>query len=190
MATKPKVGQIAQKRARWVDADPSEFEWAGMVDAPVAAPILPAEPEKPSVARRIGDTAVQFGQGAVTGVKMVSDIFGANNAVSSGLGDVNQALDGLLSATAQNDKQKVAQIMQEAEGKGWGEQIIAGLKAAGVDKNAIAQVLGHASERTQGRYGRPSKGQAGGGIILDAIGSRPVRTGRPAPDSNQPSLDG
>ena len=69
-------------------------------------------------------------------------------------------------------------------------QVSADLKAAGVDKNAIAQVLGHASERTQGRYGRPSKGQAGGGIILDAIGSRPVRTGRPAPDSNQPSLDG
>lgn len=69
-------------------------------------------------------------------------------------------------------------------------QVSADLKAAGVHKNAIAQVLGHASERTQGRYGRPSKGRAGGGIILDAIGSRPVRTGRPAPDSNQPSLDG
>ena len=67
-------------------------------------------------------------------------------------------------------------------------QVSADLKAAGVEKNAIAQVLGHASERTQGRYGRPSRGQAGGGIILDAIGSRPVRTGRPAPDSNQPSL--
>lgn len=69
-------------------------------------------------------------------------------------------------------------------------QVSADLKAAGVDENAIAQVLGHASERTQGRYGRPSKGRAGGGIILDAIGSRPVRTGRPALDGNQPSLDG
>lgn len=69
-------------------------------------------------------------------------------------------------------------------------QVSADLKAAGVDKNAIAQVLGHASERTQGRYGKPSRGQAGGGIILDAIGSRPVRTGRPAPDGDQPSLDG
>lgn len=58
-------------------------------------------------------------------------------------------------------------------------QVSADLKAAGVEKKAIAQVLGHASERTQGRYGRPSKGRAGGGIILDAIGSRPVRTGRP-----------
>lgn len=98
----------------------------------------PPEPEKPSVARRIGDTAVQFGQGAVTGVKMMADVFGANNAVSRGLGDVNQALDGLLSATAQGDKQKVAQIMQEAEGKGWGDQIVAGLKAAGVDPVGLA----------------------------------------------------
>ena len=97
-----------------------------------------AEPEKRTWGQAIGDTAVQFGQGAVTGVKMMSDVFGANNAVSSGLGDVNQALDGLLSATAQNDKQKVAQIMQEAEGKGWGEQIVAGLKAAGVDPVGLA----------------------------------------------------
>ena len=69
-------------------------------------------------------------------------------------------------------------------------QVSSDLKAAGVDKNAIAQVLGHASERTQGRYGKPSRGRAGGGIIIDAIASREVRTGRPGPQSNQPSLDG
>ena len=48
MATKPKVGQIAQKQARWVDADPADFEWAGMVDAPVAAtsPALKVAPER------------------------------------------------------------------------------------------------------------------------------------------------
>lgn len=48
MATKPKVGQIAQKQARWVDADPADFEWAGMVDAPVAAtsPALKVAPEQ------------------------------------------------------------------------------------------------------------------------------------------------
>jgi integrase len=69
-------------------------------------------------------------------------------------------------------------------------QVSADLKAAGTDPQAIAQVLGHASERTQGRYGKPSKGRAGGGIILDAIATREVRTGRPGPGSNQPSLDG
>ena len=119
-----------------------------------------AEPEKPSVARRIGDTAVQFGQGAVTGVKMMSDVFGANNAVSSGLGDVNQALDGLLSATAQNDKQKVAQIMQEAEGKGWGEQIVAGLKAAGVDPVGLAANALGTSLPTMATMLIPGAGQA------------------------------
>ena len=122
------------------DFDFDDFLAAGyrVRQAPPVQEQPPPEPEKPSVARRIGDTAVQFGQGAVTGVKMMSDIFGANNAVSSGLSDVNQALDGLLSATAQGDKQKVAQIMQEAEGKGWGEQIVAGLKAAGVDPVGLA----------------------------------------------------
>ena len=69
-------------------------------------------------------------------------------------------------------------------------QVSADMKAAGADPQDIARVLGHASERTQGRYGKPGKGRAGGGIILDAIASREVRTGRPGPGSNQPSLDG
>ncbi len=139
MATKPKVGQIAATKPRfeYVDVDRSQLTGARFYDdSPVVAEA--EAPEAPGMLRRIGDTAVQFGQGAVTGVKMMSDIFGANNAVSSGLSDVNQALDGLLSATAQGDKQKVAQIMQEAEGKGWGEQIVAGLKAAGVDPVGLA----------------------------------------------------
>lgn len=47
MATKPKVGQIAQKQARWVDADPADFEWAGIADAPVARSTAePAAPEQ------------------------------------------------------------------------------------------------------------------------------------------------
>lgn len=130
---------MAKKQPPAYLSQPSDFDFAAG-DRFIASlqQSTPPEPEKPSVARRIGDTAVQFGQGAVTGVKMMSDIFGANNAVSSGLSDVNQALDGLLSATAQGDKQKVAQIMQEAEGKGWGEQVIAGLKAAGVDPVGLA----------------------------------------------------
>ena len=68
-------------------------------------------------------------------------------------------------------------------------QVSSDLKAAGVDKNGIAQVLGHASERTQGRYGKPSRGRAGGGIIIDAIASREVRTGRPAGPGAGPTLE-
>ena len=138
MATRKKTAARPILSLDDLDAAGIGLGWQPMVQAQEVAPVAPAEPEKPSVARRIGDTAVQFGQGAVTGVKMMADVFGANNTVSRGLGDVNQALDGLLSATAQGDKQKVAQIMQEAEGKGWGEQIVAGLKAAGVDPVGLA----------------------------------------------------
>lgn len=68
-------------------------------------------------------------------------------------------------------------------------QVSADMKAAGTDPQDIARVLGHASERTQGRYGKPGKGRAGGGIILDAIASREVRTGRPAGSGADPTLE-
>ena len=68
-------------------------------------------------------------------------------------------------------------------------QVSADMKAAGTDPQDIARVLGHASERTQGRYGKPGKGRAGGGIILDAIASREVRTGRPAGPGDGPTLE-
>lgn len=95
--------------------------------------------------RAIGDTAVQFGKGAVTGVRMMSDVFGADNAVSGGLRSADEALNGLLSATAKQDQEQVAAIMQEAEGKGWMDQIGIGLRAAGVAPGALlAQAAGTA----------------------------------------------
>lgn len=95
--------------------------------------------------RAVGDTAVQFGKGALTGVRMVSDVFGADNAVSGGLRSADEALNGLLSATAKQDQAQVQAIMQEAEGKGWMEQIGLGLKAAGVAPGALmAQAAGTA----------------------------------------------
>ena len=107
---------------------------------------MPEPAVKPrSALRAVGDTAVQFGKGALTGVRMMSDVFGADNAVSGGLRTADDALAGLLSATAQKDQAQVAAIMQEAEGKGWMEQIGLGLKAAGVAPGALlAQAAGTA----------------------------------------------
>jgi len=104
----------------------------------------PPVPER-SAARAMGDLATQFGGGVVSGVRMMSDMFGADNAVSGGLRSAEEALRSLQSAVAQQDQQKVAAIMQEAEGKGWGEQIKLGLKAAMVAPGAMmAQSLGTA----------------------------------------------
>lgn len=105
---------------------------------PLEAPV----PER-STMRAVGDLATQFGTGAVSGVRMMTDMFGADNRVSQGLRSAEEALGGLLSAQAVGDQKKVSAIMQEAEGKGWVDQIALGLKAAGVAPGALlAQAAG------------------------------------------------
>ena len=107
----------------------------------VKAP-APPKPERSTI-RAVGDLATQFAGGAVSGVRMMSDVFGADNAVSGGLRSAEEALSALQSAAAKADQQEIAAIMQEAEGKGWGEQIASGLKAFGVAPGAMmAQALG------------------------------------------------
>ncbi len=123
----------------YADMDKAEFsKWLGV--KPTEAPA----PER-STMRAVGDLATQFGGGVVSGVRMMTDMFGADNRVSQGLRSAEEALQSLQSAAAQQDQQKVAAIMQEAEGKGWGEQIALGLKAAMVAPGAMmAQSLGTA----------------------------------------------
>jgi hypothetical protein len=119
MATKPKVGQIAQKKARWVDADPADFEWAGIADAPVAASAAaPVAAEKPSVARRIGDVGLSLGQGALGSFKSISDFLGADNPVSGGLDDASKFLFAQKSAQSQAATQASMARIKEAEASG------------------------------------------------------------------------
>lgn len=141
---KPKFGHIPVQQPKWVEADPSQFQWAGISSMPTMQSVANGPTvEEPGLLRSVADTAVQFGQGAISGVRMMSDIFGADNAVSSGLRSANDALNGLLSASARQDQQTMAAILKEAEGKGWTEQIAAGLKAFGVDPVGIlAQAVG------------------------------------------------
>lgn len=102
----------------------------------------PPAPER-SMARAAGDLGLQFAGGAVSGVRMMSDLFGADNAVSGGLRSAEDALRELQSAAAKADQQRIAEIMKEAENKGFGEQVIAGVKAFGQAPAAmIAQALG------------------------------------------------
>ena len=75
------------------------------------------------------DVPVQVAKGAATGVRFISDVFGADNPLSQQISGIEDYLDGLLSAQAKQDQQEVSRIMQEAEDKGLGEQIRAGLKA-------------------------------------------------------------
>lgn len=102
----------------------------------------PPVPER-STLRAAGDLALQFGGGAVSGVRMMTDLMGADNKVSGTLRGAEDALRELQSAAAQADQQRIAEIMKEAEGKGFLDQVVAGVRAFGTAPAAmIAQAVG------------------------------------------------
>lgn len=82
--------------------------------------------------RQALDVPTQLAKGAVTGTRFLTDVFGADNPVSQTLSGVEDELDSLLSAQSKRDQQEVARIMQQAEDKGVGEQVKAGLQALSV----------------------------------------------------------
>ena len=105
--------------------------------APAYAP-PPVDPTQPlpdtdtGLFRQALDIPTQVVKGAVTGTRFLTDVFGADNPVSQKLSGVEDFIDDLLSAQAKRDQQEVARIMQQAEDKGLGEQIMAGLQAMSV----------------------------------------------------------
>lgn len=106
---------------------------------------LDAEIEDQSIFRQVADVPLQFGTGIAQGVRFITDAFGADNAVSQNIRGVEDYLNSLLSAQAKKDKEEVARIFQEAEGKGLGEELLAGLRALAVSPvDFLAQGLGTA----------------------------------------------
>ena len=79
--------------------------------------------------RQTADIPVQFLKGTTTGLKYITDAFGADNTLSRSLSGAEDFFDDLLSAQAKQDQQEISRIMQEAEDKGMKEQILAGLEA-------------------------------------------------------------
>lgn len=98
-----------------------------------AAPVEEVAPpvEERGALRGLADTGLELVSGGVKGVKFMSDVFGADNAVSSTLGDVNSYVKSLQSAQAKGEDQRMAAIMKDAEDKGIWEQVKAALSAAG-----------------------------------------------------------
>ena len=97
--------------------------------APAPTPTTQAPEEGSGFLRQVADVPLQFGKGATTGVRMIADVFGADNAASKALTGVEDYLGDLMSAQSKNDSKRIADIMKEAEDKGLGAQVVAGLKA-------------------------------------------------------------
>jgi len=98
-----------------------------------AAPTTPTEkPEDQSFLRKVADVPLQFQKGFVTGIRLISDAFGADSSVSKNLRGVEEHLAGLMSAQSKQDSAEMARIMKDAEDKGIGAQVVAGIKALSV----------------------------------------------------------
>ena len=131
----------------------------------------PEEPEESGVFRQSLDVPVQVGKGVATGVRMLSDVFGAANPVSKAISGVEDYMDSLLSAQARNDQEEIARIMADAEDKGVSEKVLAGVKAfATAPVDIMSQALGTAVPTIAGGlYGNIAK--------LGALGVRGIQAG-------------
>lgn len=130
-----------------------------------------ALPEKTGMLRAAADIPVQVGRGIATGVKALSDVFGADNPVSKAASGVEDYLGGLLSAQAKNDQAEIARIMKEAEDKGVGANLVAAAKAiATAPADTLAQVFGTAVPVIAG-------GLVGSVARLGAMGVGAIGTG-------------
>jgi hypothetical protein len=85
----------------------------------------------------IGRAGGAFAQAAVGSVRMITDAFGANNPVSKKISGVEDYLDQFVSAQARQDKEEISRLFQEAEGKGLGAKVMAGLEAVAVSPETL-----------------------------------------------------
>ena len=93
------------------------------------------------------DVALAGAKGAVTGFKLLMSAGGAGGRPTSmaekALDTADQYLEGLRSAAAVRDDERIGQIMDQAKDGTWSEQVVAAAKAAGVaPASLIAQGLG------------------------------------------------
>ena len=101
--------------------------------------------EESSFLREAADVPVLFGQGAVQMTRMATQVFGANNPVAQTLMGVEDYLGSLISAGSRDQQEEIAKILEDAEGKGVKDQVLAGLKALTVAPvDTIAQFGGSA----------------------------------------------
>jgi hypothetical protein len=137
-----------------------------------------AKPQQPPVAapqeesgffRQALDVPVGLAKGAVQGVRMVADAFGAGSDTSNTIRGVEDYIGGLMSAESKKDSQEIARIMKEAEDKGVGDQLKAALNAfmtAPVD--LISQGLGTAAPVILAGLG--SKVLGAGAAVVRGVG--------------------
>lgn len=131
-----------------------QFQSTGQGPWTQFAPVAPPPPEKQSAFRQVADIPLGIAKGAVQGVRMIADAFGAGSDTSKTIKSAETYLADLMSAQAKNDQQEISRIMKDAEDKGVLDQVKAGIKAftiAPVD--TLSSALGTAAPVIAGALG-------------------------------------
>jgi hypothetical protein len=89
----------------------------------------PPRPQDQNVLRQFADVPLKLTGGAVTGVRMIADAFGADSAASKNLRGAEDWIAELYSAQSKQDSKRMAQIMKEAEDQGVASNVIAAVRA-------------------------------------------------------------
>jgi hypothetical protein len=127
-------------------------------------------PETQSGWRQVADVPLHAATGVVEGVRMVADAFGANNPISKNLRGVEDYISAMYSAQSKKDEKEVSRIMQEAEDKGVGDQVLAAVKAFSVAPvDILTKVLGNAAPSIVG--GMATYLLRGGAAAATAVGA-------------------
>lgn len=126
--------------------------------------------------RQVADVPLNVAQGAVAGVRMVADAFGASNPVSQALRTSEGYIGDLLSAQAKEDQQEIARIMAEAEGKGVGTEVRAALKALTVAPiDLVSNALGTMAPMVLAALGGKVLGAGAVGMRVLSAGTAAVQ---------------
>jgi hypothetical protein len=135
-----------------------------------AAALLAEIPEDSGVLRRAGDVPIFIAQGITTGLKGLTDAFGADNAASQALAANQDFYQAQLSPEAQASQQRVAQIQAAAADQGVMAQLGAAGRAFAESPTAfVAQGVGTMAPTI-------ALGAAGKAVGLGARGVQAVQT--------------
>jgi hypothetical protein len=103
-------------------------------------------PEDQSLVREFVDVPLKIAGGAITGVRMVADAFGAGSDLSKTLSGAEDYVAALYSAQSREDSAEVTRIMKDAEDKGVADQVLSAVKAFSVAPvDVVANALGTAA---------------------------------------------
>jgi hypothetical protein len=135
-----------------------------------AAALLADVPEDSGVLRRAADVPIFIAQGITTGLKGLTDAFGADNAASQALAANQDFYQAQLSPEAQASQQRVAQIQAAAADQGVMAQLGAAGRAFAESPTAfVAQGVGTMAPTI-------ALGAAGKAVGLGARGVQAVQT--------------